>query len=334
MLNIGVIGMGIGERHALAYQSHPGCNLKSICDFDKEKSRQLSIKYPKVNVYEDAEDILMDEDIDLISIASYDNHHFSQIIKAFDNGKHVMAEKPLCLNQDQMFEIYHKQKQNPDNKLSSNLVLRTNARFKKFKEDFNSNKFGDVFYLEGDYFWGRKQKLYGWRSKMDYYSIIYGAAIHMIDLVMWLMEEKPVSVQAVGNDIANKNSPLKFNSFAALFLKFENGIIAKITGNGGCVHPHFHGLKIYGTKKTAIHNLTNAYYLDSSELDFNPILVKEPYPEKEERGKIIHSFLDSILDERKKPIVSNQNVYDLMSVCFSAEEAMNTGKNIKIKYLG
>ena len=45
---------------------------------------------------------------------------------------------------------------------------------------------------------------------------------------------------------------------------------------------------------------------------------------------IIHSFLDSILDKRKTPIVSQQNVYDLMSVCYSAEEAMNSGENIKI----
>ena len=244
-----------------------------------------------------------------------------------------MAEKPLCLSQDEMVQIYKKQQNNSGVKLSSNLVLRTNSRFEKFKKDIAEGKFGEVYYLEGDYFWGRKNKLFEWRAEMDYYSIILGAAIHMIDLVMWLLGSRPVSVQAVGNDIANKNTNLKFNSFAVVILKFENGIIAKLTGNGGCVHPHFHDLKIFGTKQTAISNLNEAYFLQSSEMNSKQMTIAEPYPEKEAREKIIHSFVDSIIDPTIKPIVSQQDVYDAMSVCFAAEEAMNTGKSIIIEYL-
>ena len=168
---------------------------------------------------------------------------------------------------------------------------------------------------------------------MDYYSIILGAAIHMIDLIMWLMDSKPISVQATGNNIPNKNTNLKFNSFAVLTLKFENGAIAKITGNGGCVHPHFHDLKIFGTQKTAISNFSEAYYLQSNEGNFEQETISEPYPEKEARQKLIHSFVDSILDPSITPVVPQQDVYDVMSVCFAAEEAMITNKSTIIKYL-
>ena len=155
----------------------------------------------------------------------------------------------------------------------------------------------------------------------------------MIDLIMWLIDSRPVSVQAIGNDISSKKTNLMFNSFAVILLKFENGVVAKITGNGGCVHPHFHGLNVFGTKQTAIHNLTGAYYLDSSKSDFKPVYINEPYPEKKSREKVIHSFVDSILDSSLTPLVPQQDVYDVMSVCFAAEKAMNTGNTIQVNYL-
>jgi len=333
MLNAAVIGMGVGEKHALAYENHQNIHLKTVCDFDLGKLNNLRTKFPNVSMETNDQPILENEDIDIVSIASYDNFHSNQIIQALNNGKHVMAEKPLCLTLEEMLKIHAVHKQNKDLKLSANHVLRSNSRFKKFKKDINAGKFGDVFYLEGDYYWGRKQKLFGWRSEMDFYSIILGAAIHMIDLVMWLMDAKPVSVQAIGNDIANINTNLKYNSFAVILLQFENGIVAKLTGNGGCVHPHFHGLKIFGTDQTAIQNRDGAFYLNSSEPNSVPILITEPYPEKKAREKVIHSFVDSILDSSLTPLVPQQDVYDVMSVCFAAEEAMNTGNTIQVNYL-
>ena len=44
MLNAGVIGMGIGEKHALAYQNHPNTSLMGICDFDTDKLNDFKIK--------------------------------------------------------------------------------------------------------------------------------------------------------------------------------------------------------------------------------------------------------------------------------------------------
>ena len=236
-------------------------------------------------------------------------------------------------NEDEMEKIQAAHKQNNGIKLSANHVLRTNSRFIRFKNDIQAGEFGEVYFLEGDYYWGRLHKLFEWRAEMNFYSIILGAAIHMIDLVMWLLDSRPVSVQAMGNDISSRGTKLQFNSFAVILLKFENGSIAKLTGNGGCVHPHFHGIKIFGTDRTTIHNMTGAYYLDTSEPDSAPIPITEPYPEKEVREKVIHSFVDSILDPSITPLVPQQDVYDVMSVCFAAEEAMNTGKSINIEYL-
>ena len=321
-----VIGLGVGLKHAHAYQSHSKAHLKSISDFDIKKIESAKAKFSNIDIFSSSNFIIDDQDVDVISVASYDNYHCDHIIRSINNGKHVMAEKPLCLFPGELEKIIKAKNDNPNIKISSNLVLRTNSRFLKLKNDIKNGKFGEIFYLEGDYYWGRKEKLYGWRSEMDFYSIIHGAAIHMIDLAMWLLNDKPSKVQVAANNISTKGSNLNFNSFAVVILEFSDGKIVKLTGNGGCIHPHFHGLKIFGNKLTAVHNLNEAYYIDSCERTAPILKINEPYPEKNKRENLIHSFIDNILDEQCEPIVKEEDVFDVMSVCFSAEEAMKREK--------
>ena len=59
--------------------------------------------------------------------------------------------------------------------------------------------------------WSRIKKLSGWRLNDKEYSFIKGAAIHMIDLICWLIEKKPIYVYAIGNNLGDKNSKKKRN---------------------------------------------------------------------------------------------------------------------------
>jgi predicted dehydrogenase len=331
MLNAAVVGMGVGQKHAQAYASHPKINFSGFFDF-KNKDKNILNLFPNVRVYNSFNEIAEDESIDIISVSSYDDFHAEQIVKGIENGKHIMSEKPLCLNYKELKKIHQAKNKRPDIKLSANHVLRANSRFSHIKSQINKGEFGELFYLEGDYLWGRKEKLFQWRSEMDFYSIILGAAIHMIDLIMWLVKSKPISVYATGNEIATFDTKYKYNSFAVIIMKFENGLIAKITGNGGCVHPHYHGLKVFGTKKTAEQNFNSAFYLNSSNPKSEIEIISEPYPEKQSREKVIHSFVDSILDDNIKPLVNEEDVFDAMSVCLTAEESMSIGEPSKIDY--
>jgi len=66
---------------------------------------------------------------------------------------------------------------------------------------------GELFYLEGDYNYGRLHKFTtGWRGEIPFYSVTYGGAIHLIDLLIWLSEGKVSEVIATGNKIAGKDT--------------------------------------------------------------------------------------------------------------------------------
>ena len=331
---MGIIGLGIGEKQIPAFNGHPASQVTAVCDFSNKKLSASKKYLQDAKHTQNADEIIEDPGIDVVSIASYDHYHFEQVIKALQNKKHVFVEKPLCLHYKEALEIRKTSEQYPWLKTSSNLNLRTCPRFRRLREAVRSGELGRVYYLEGDYLWGRIHKLKdGWRKDIPDYSIILGAAVHMIDLIMWVMGDKPIEVQGYGNQIATEGTALQYNDFGVVLLKFENGTIAKITANGGCVHPHFHGVAVYGTEKTFLHEVSGGIWLDSRDPKAMPTDIAEEYPGVTEKGKVITSFIDSIVDETVEPIVPGGDVFETMSVCFAAERSIKEGRPVKVEYI-
>ncbi|MDH3975361.1 MAG: Gfo/Idh/MocA family oxidoreductase, partial [Deltaproteobacteria bacterium] len=263
-IKVGIIGLGVGRKHIAGFQSHPQSQVIKTCDFDNERLEDVKQEYPEIEGVCSADEVLNDPDIDVVSIASYDNYHFEQITQALNNGKHVYVEKPMCLFDYEARSIRGLLKSKPEIKLSSNLVLRTCPRFVRLKEAVQSGEMGDIYSMKAEYLWGRKHKLTdGWRKDMDFYSIIHGAAVHMIDLLIWMIDMLPVEVKAYGNQITTKDSEMKYNDFAAILMKFETGLIAEVSAHGGCVHPHFHNISIYGSNKSFINGITGGVWVNS-----------------------------------------------------------------------
>ena len=331
-LRVGVIGLGVGSKHVDAYQLHPSVEVVKICDINNDRLQEAISEHTEINGVSDPEEILDDKYIDVVSIASYDNYHCEQILRALNNGKHVYVEKPMCLFDDEAKSIRALLNLKPELQLSSNLVLRTCPRFIRLKEAIASGEMGDIYSLQANYLWGRKHKLTdGWRKDMKFYSIIHGAAVHMIDLLIWITNMLPVEVKAYGNDIATKDSDMKYNDFASILLKYETGLIAEVSVHGGCVHPHFHDVRVYGTESTFINGIERGIWIDSE--NHNIRSIKENYPAKAERGNTIRSFVDSIVDKSLQPIVTVDDIFNAMSICFATEKAIHSNTTTKIEYL-
>ena len=329
-----VIGLGVGAHHARTLSMYPGTELIWLCDLNKNKLIELNSELKEAKITQNPEDVLSDPDIDLVCIASYDESHFGQIIKALDNGKHIYVEKPICLSKDEIKNIRKKLNEYPNLRISSNMVLRTCPLFKKVREDIKSNIMGSIYYLEADYFWGRIEKLIsGWRAEADVYSIIYGAAVHMIDLIIWLTGKKPLRAQALGNRITTVGTEQKNNDFAVILLEFENQMSVKISAHGGCVHPHFHSLKVFGANSSFIHESTGSVWIDSRDPNKDFKAESADYPAKTKRDGALISFLDSLIYFDKNALVSDEEVFDIMSVCLAAEKAVEAKQIVDIEYL-
>ena len=149
----------------------------------------------------------------------------------------------MCLKPIELKKIFNLLKKNKNVNIISNLVLRTENTFKKIKKEINKNK---LFYIEADYIWGRLNKLTnGWRNKTKNYSLILGTAIHMIDLVMWLTNDRPINVSAYGNKVLTKSTKFKKESFVICNLEFNKKLLVKITANSTDNYNHMHELKVF-----------------------------------------------------------------------------------------
>ena len=212
-----------------------------------------------------------------------------------------------------------------------NFVLRESSLLNKIIKQVMNGDFGEIFYFEGDYLYGRLNKiLNGWRGKEKNYSVMLGGGVHLIDVMLRVFNKYPYKVKTIGNNLVTKNTSFKQNDFSASLFNFKNGGIAKITANYGCVHNHQHVLKIYGTKKTFIYEDMGVRIYNKR--DFNEVLAKF-------KVNKLYNGKDCLLKKYIKQLKSSKNInkdiimneINLMSVALSAEKSLNTKKEVNIK---
>lgn len=331
-LKVGIIGLGVGEYHITGYQSHPACEVVTLCDFAGDKLVRAREKYPDLRLTPYADEVLEDPNIDVVSIASYDNYHCEHILKAIDQGKHLFVEKPLCLFEHEAEQIRVRLSDKPYLRLSSNLILRMSPRFRLVKKMLDDGDFGQLFYVESDYNYGRMSKIAeGWRGKIDFYSVVYGGAVHIVDLLLWLTGDTVEEVVAYGNHIASAGTAFRYNDFAVSLLKFRSGMLAKVTANFGCVMPHYHSLTLYGTRATFMNGPQQGTLFTSCDPNSSQQAITADYPGVH-KGDLIYSFVQSILGEAPA-LVTTEDVFRTMSVCFAIEAAMQQQRAVSVRYI-
>lgn len=334
-LRAAIIGLGVGEQHIAGYRAHPGAEVVAVCDLDAAKLAMAAERYPELRRTPEARELLLDPDIDVVSVASHDDAHYEQIRLALEQGKHVFAEKPLVLHEREAIEVARLLRGHPELRLSSNLPLRLSPRFARVRELIAAGELGELFHLEGDYDYGRRHKLTdGWRGQIPYYSVMLGGGIHMVDLLTWIGGLRVVEVvAAAANSVATAGSAFVHPSFVTALLRTDAGPLIKVNANLGCVSRHFHAVRIYGTAGTFVNGLPDGILYRSAPPPQEAITtaLDDPYPGVA-KGDLIQSFVESILTGAEAQ-VSARDAFESLSVCLAVERALACGGPAAVEYL-
>ena len=330
-LRTAIIGLGVGEQHIRAYEEHPSCQVATLCDISPAKRDEISQQHPNYEVTADPIAVLTDPTIDVVSIASYDDAHADQVVLAVEHGKHVFVEKPLCLDIKELRRIRAVLKQRPQQRLSCNLILRRSPRFQLVRQLIRKGRFGRLFHVEGDYNYGRLQKLTNsWRGKIPDYSVVLGGAVHLIDQLLWLTGQRVVQVAAFSNGIASESSSFPGHDMAAALLRFESGMTGTVTANFGCVRPHGHGLTICGTEATFVNGDPHGHLHTSRDTASAPQVISAAHPGAE-KGDLIENFLNTILGIAE-PEITEDEIFQTMCVCFAIQRAQREQQIVEVEY--
>lgn len=332
-LGVAVVGLGVGEAHARAYASNASCELRWLLDHDATKADRIAKELGQGRTARDLDSILKDPSVDVMSIASFDQDHHRQTVEALHAGKHVFVEKPICLTMDELHDIHAAWKAGGGRqKLSSNLVLRAAPLYTWLRTALQDGSLGRAYALDADYLYGRVEKITdGWRRDVKDYSVMAGGGVHLVDLLMWLTGQRPVRVQAVGNQIATQGTAFKSDDYAAAQLTFPDGAVARVTANFGCVHPHQHVVRVFGTKATFLYDDAGARIQRSRERGARSEPIPHA-PKPQDKGALIHPFIDAILRDEDLS-AHTRGIFDAMSVCIAIDRAKATGEPTGVEYL-
>jgi predicted dehydrogenase len=329
-INAGVIGLGVGERHVVGYNSLPDCHVLAVCDLDPARLKQVADRHDVPRRHTDFRQLVEDPDIDVVSICSYDESHAEQTIAALKNAKHVMVEKPVALFRRDAEAVLRAQ-QDSGRILTSNLILRRSPRFIELKRMVSAGEFGDVFYAEGDYIHNILWKITeGWRGKQSFYCVTYGGGIHLIDLMRWLINQEIVEVCGMGNAVRAGGSAYRGDDTIVNLLRFDRGTVAKTLTTFAPQRPQIHAVSIYGSKRTFVNDVPNGKMFDGDQPE-NESSVSTPYPGIE-KFDLIPDFIQAIRSGRE-PMVTTRDVFRVMDVCFATWESVKAQRTIKVDYL-
>jgi predicted dehydrogenase len=330
-LGAGVIGLGIGEQHAAGYRQLDGCELVSLCDQSTDRLAEVALRFPGVRRTTDWRALVADPQVDLVSVASFDDAHVEQAVAALEAGKHVFVEKPLCRSSAELHQLHATLASRPGLVLASNLVLRAAPVYRWLRNAIAAGQLGDIYAFDGDYLYGRIEKItHGWRKDVVGYSVMQGGGIHVADLMLWLTGQRPVRVSAVGNRLCVRGTEFRSNDFVAATFMFESGMIGRITANFGCVHRHQHVVRVFGTKAT--------FLLD----DQGPRLVCTRDPSQPAEPVLLDTLPAAkwdLIPEFLAQVTAGQTVsgrhtdLDTISVCLAADAAVSSGASQEVEYV-
>ena len=183
-INVGLIGYGMASRvfHAPFITTTPGLKLAKVFERQSSASKE---EYPFVEIVRDVDQLLRDEEIDLIVVATPNSTHFELARRALEAGKNVIVEKPFTITSAQardLIVLANKQKLI----LSVHQNRRWDGDFLTLQRIIDADLLGTLVEYEAHYDRFRNYARGGWKESDDGTGALYDLGSHLIDQAQML----------------------------------------------------------------------------------------------------------------------------------------------------
>ena len=213
-MNVGIIGFGYwGTNLVRNFANLNGVNLKIVVDSSEKRSGELYKLCPTARLSTSADDVLENPEIDAAVIATPVFTHFELALKALQNGKHVLIEKPMVSSTAQAEKLIELSVKKSKLLMVDHTFLYTGA-VQKMKSLIDQGDIGNIKYFDST-----RINLGLFQSDVN---VLWDLAPHDISILNYLVKEKPYSVQATG--VSHTNNEIE--NIAYLNVNYDSGFIA------------------------------------------------------------------------------------------------------------
>jgi predicted dehydrogenase len=219
MINAAVIGYGYwGPNLVRNFIDNPDSNLLYVCDLDEARVKNLKIRYPQIKTTTNYKDILHDDSVQLVAIATPVSTHYRIAKDALNAGKHVLLEKPMTVRISEAEKLI-------DLAAKKNLILFVDHTFiytgavRHIRDLIAAGHLGDIYYFDSV------------RVNLGLFqhdvNVIWDLAPHDFSIMDYFISEKPVSVSAIGSACVLG----EVEEIAYITVRFVSGLIAHFNVN-------------------------------------------------------------------------------------------------------
>jgi len=210
-LRTAVVGVGyLGRFHAQKHRALDNVELVAVCDRDAERARTVAAEVG-TSAVEDYRTLL--GKVDAVTIAATTAEHFGLAQFFLEHGVHCLVEKPLTRTSKEA-AVLTKLAAQRTRKLQVGHVERFNPALLAARETLTTVRFIECHRLAP--FKGRGADV----------NVILDVMIHDLDVILSLVDSKPVAVSAVGIPVLMDDIDI-----ANARIEFANGAIANVTAS-------------------------------------------------------------------------------------------------------
>jgi len=334
MVNLGFIGYGYwGPNLVRNFYATKDAKVVKVCDLRKQRLGIVETSYPAVQTTPDYKDLMKDTQIDAIVISTPVSTHFPLAQEAFQNGKHVLLEKPMTATVEESEKLIELAEKKKRILMVDHTFLYTGA-VRKMKELIEKGELGEIYYFDSV------------RVNLGLFqhdvNVIWDLAPHDFSIMDYLLQKEPEMVSAVGvSDLGD------LENIAYVIVQYPNNLLAHLHVNwlapvkvrttliGGSKKMILYDdtepsekVKIYDSGVTQIKKAEDVYQM---LVQYRTGDMLAPKLDSSEALKLVcKEFVDSV-NQNRKPLTDGQAGLRVVRLLQSANQSVKQkGKVIKL----
>lgn len=226
-MRIAIVGCGnIAATHAACIKIMSDHELVAFADCKEERAVRYSEEFGGT-AYASLEEMILNERPEVLHICTPHYLHTPMAVYGLSQGVHVFMEKPPVISSEQLDQLKDAVRSS-DRQLGLCFQNRYNPSVLQTKELIASGKAGKVLGARGIVTWNRTESYYtesDWRGRLalEGGGALINQSIHTLDLLHYLINDKPISVDAVTANHHLKGV-IEVEDMMSAYVKYKNAI--------------------------------------------------------------------------------------------------------------
>ena len=326
--------LGVAHIHSNSYARAiielPEAELKAVYEENEKLGREFSERFG-INYYDDYERLLRMEDIDAVVITSETVKHHRLAMRAIEEGKHILCEKPIAMTLKEADEMINSADK-AGLKFQTCFVMRYHTTSRLVKNLIDEGRIGRVLAIVGtnklnaslplSMDWFLKPELSGGGAIMDH-------TVHLADLIRWYTGSEAIEVYTESGKNVSKNIGVEDNFLTTL--EMENGVIGHIDGSWS----YARGFYTWGDVTLEVLGSEGVILLDAFRQNIYYIGMEAPndklvwhYYGCDADKEMIKSFIDCIVKD-ETPVASGFDGRQGLAITLASYESLRVGKPVR-----